>query len=172
MDMVLIPLTVAMKGFVKAVGSTVFSATIFQFAMDAITKNVFTLTTASKDKSPPVFSTPCTVHQAIGRDLTNPGVMLTFAAKDPDTKVNTTFWFVGTTLGGSDVVPRTELDPSTATTFQPLKVAEALAIYFTVEACNFDQFCSTSSCQLPSWNVKPPSIEVHQVRNFVRKAAP
>ncbi len=89
--------------------------------------------------------------------------MLTFAAKEPDTKVIGAKWYAGTTLNGVDVVAKTELDPSTPTTFQPVVVAEAMALYFTVEACNTDGFCSTSSCQLPSWSIDPPNITATQV---------
>ncbi len=163
LDLELIPLTVLFSGFVKAVDSTIFSMTFFQFAMDPIRKNIFTLTTKSKDKSPPVFSGPCKVEQAVDHPITAPGVMLSFSAKDPDTKVEKAYVFIGTTLGGSDIMKETAVDLSLKETFQPLSVPAAKAVFINVKACNIDEYCSTTACQLPSWDLDATRFDGTQV---------
>ncbi len=163
LDLELIPLTVIFKGFVEAVDSTIFSMTFFQFAMDPIRKNIFTLTTKSKDKSPPVFSGPCKVEQAVDHPITAPGVMLSFSAKDPDTKVEKAYVFIGTTLGGSDIMKETAVDLSLKETFQPLSVPAAKAVFINVKACNIDEYCSTTACQLPSWDLDATRFDGTQV---------
>ena len=60
-DMVLIPLTIIVSGFVNAFNSEIFSIVIFEYAMASITKNVFKFITTQKDKTPPVFTGTCGV---------------------------------------------------------------------------------------------------------------
>ena len=134
LNLELIPLSVIFSGFVKAVDSTIFEMDFFKFSMDPIKKNIFTLTTKSKDTSPPVFETPCSVYQDDGHDPTSPGIQLTYSANDPDTKVETAFWSVGTTLGGQDVKPEAALDVTLKTSFQPLlKVASGSKVGMDIQ---------------------------------------
>ena len=170
MNMVLIPLSVDFSGFVQVFYSTIFSKDFFSFSLPPIKKNIFTLTTKSKDTTPPAFIQPCTVEQAVGRDPTSPGVLITYIAKDTETKVINTTWYVGTTLGGKDVVPETLLDSSLKTSFQPLLIAAASQVFFTVKACNPDNYCSTSSCQLQSWDVNPTTLV--PVQNYAMQSHP
>jgi hypothetical protein len=43
-----------------------------------------------------------------------------------------------------------------------LNVGAASRVFFTVKTCNTDKFCSTTSCQLPSWDLDPPAFVASQ----------
>jgi hypothetical protein len=167
LDLVLIPLAIMFSGFVKAVEATIFEKEFFKFSMDPIRKNIFTITTKSKDTTPPVFSGPCRVEQAVGRPETAPGVMMSFDASEPDTKVESAAFFIGSSLGASDIAPEVKVDLSLKETYQPLKVASAMGVFFGVKACNTDGYCASTSCQLSSWDVDPTRFSPVQVRMFL-----
>ena len=162
MNLQLIPLSMSFTGFAEVADVMVFYMVFYSFSLPAITANIFTITTKSKDTSAPVFSQPCTVQQAVGRAPTSPGVMISYNANDMETKVMNATWYAGSTLQGADIVPETVLDSSLQISFQPLNIPSATQVFFTVKACNPDNYCSTSSCQLSSWDLNPTTITAEQ----------
>lgn len=163
MLMELIPIQVAVDIFIKCFIGTLIKLTLFEWAMEKITKEIFSIENKRHDDSPPIFKIPCSVKQSEDTDYTNPGVIISYEAKDPDSKVIKVNYFVGTAPAGKDLVPSTGINPELKTTFQPLKLPEAKSAYFTIEACNSDGPCSTTTCKLPSWDLTLTQFDLRQV---------
>ena len=163
MSMELIPIQVRVKVFLEAIKSTILDITLFQWAMEKISKELFNVATKKHDNTPPEFRQGLAVKQTEDTDFTKLGVTITYEAKDPDSKVATASVFAGSSPGGNDLLAPQPLNPDAKSTFQPVTLPQGKPAYFTVEACNGDSKCSRSSATLPSWDSTLTEFTLTQV---------
>ena len=171
MDLTLVPtkLLLTTKTIRDAVSEkrTVYSKDLWSYQTPALDRNMFIYTNQHHDSSPPnVYSifadnpkehmgrNMCYVRQLPGRSFRDPAYEIAVSASDDISSVKKSY-FIGTIAGESDALEERPIRGSLVT--MPGSLFSGVRLYFTVVAENLQGTKSYGTCDLPSYDITPPT---------------
>lgn len=146
---------------------TVYSKDLWSYQTPALDRNMFVYTNQRRDSSPPLVSSLfddnpesqmdtnlCYVRQLPGRHYRDPAYEVAVSASDDISSVKTSY-FVGTIPGESDALTERTIRGSSVSV--PGSLLNGVKLYVTVIAENLEGMKSYGTCELPSYDITPPT---------------
>ncbi|GAB1602264.1 uncharacterized protein LOC115224694 [Argonauta hians] len=174
MDVVLIPLRLQLQAYAELfllfTTVTVYKGNLWSYQMQAIRKNIFTVTNKKATGSKPAITAPtsasrnkrsgasngeggCLVQQIAHRNPHNPAFQLEVFARNDFSPVKT-FYAIGDHPGGNNVADWTEM--SEYSVFIPVMLPGGIPLHWTVKVNNSEGLESLTSCTLETYDSTVP----------------